>query len=65
MLFRSFDLTDPLNPIPLVFLRVAGSEFTPLTGVVGTFGTPCVGQVFDFSIPDIVATIPGADPRET
>ena len=63
----AFDNTDPPDPKPLVFLSVAGSEFTPLVASGGPFLDPdgiCVGQVFDFDIPYIVETIPcsSADP---
>jgi hypothetical protein len=63
--FEPFDLTDPVNPIPLVFLSVAGSDPTatiasdPVLDLKDFDGdTFCDGRVFHFSIPDIVATIP-------
>jgi hypothetical protein len=65
---QPYDLTDPLNPIPLVFLSVAGSDLTPLKSALGTLndstGT-CIGQNFQFSIPDIVATMPLPPPGGT
>jgi hypothetical protein len=59
-LIEPYDLSDPQNPVPLVFVSVAGSDFTPLDSALGpiTVGTTCIGQNFQFSIPDIVATIP-------
>ena len=67
---QPYDATT-VPPTPLVFLSVAGSDLTPLISALGQvlvtnpdLTTTCIGQNFQFSIPDIAATIPGSTTAE-